>query len=77
MYTLNFHTNPYSLASSRLLSFWAPCGFPESRATSFPGFSPTRPYGARERGQEREPGNEVESRDVSRDEVEGNIRPRG
>ena len=23
---INFHTNPYNLASSRLLGFWAPCG---------------------------------------------------
>ena len=23
---INFHTNPYNLASSRLLWFWAPCG---------------------------------------------------
>ena len=31
-------------------------------ATSFPGFSPTRPYGARERdGSEREPGKEVDA----------------
>ena len=33
---INFHTDPYNLASSRLLWFWAPCG------VSTANFSPIR-----------------------------------